>query len=137
MARDILHNRVKQALLKDGWLITHDPFTISFGLRHGFVDLGAEKIMAAEKAGQRIAVEVKSFVGVSAMTELQRAVGQYGIYKSWLTRIEPERQLYLALDKEPFDDLFEDISGRVLLEDHRIKIIVIDKVSEEIIKWIN
>jgi hypothetical protein len=69
---DILHDTVKQALTKDGWIITHDPFTVTFGLRQAFVDLGAEKLIAAEKANQKIAVEVKSFVGVSTLTDLER-----------------------------------------------------------------
>ena len=34
-ARDYLHNIVKNALIKDGWIITHDPFTIVFGTRLG------------------------------------------------------------------------------------------------------
>src|SRR5688572_25822631 len=105
---DILHNVVKQALIKDGWNITHDPFTLTFGLRQAFVDLGAEKLIGAEKAGQIIAVEVKSFVGNSALTDLERAVGQYAIYKSWLTRVEPERVLYLAIDEEVYSNLFQD-----------------------------
>lgn len=134
---DILHDTVKQALIKDGWAITHDPFTITFGLRQAFVDLGAEKMIAAEKEDQTIAVEVKSFVGVSAMTDLERAVGQYAIYKSWLARIDPERILYLAIDSEIFENLFQDISGQVLLDDYEIRVIVVDKEHEEILQWIS
>ena len=133
---DILHNTIKQALIKDGWTITHDPFTITFGLRRAFVDLGAERMIAAEKVGQKIAVEVKNFVGVSALTDLERAVGQYAIYTSWLARIEPERTLYLAVDDEVFDNLFEDISGQVLIEDYDIKVIVVNKEREEVSQWI-
>jgi hypothetical protein len=28
MAKDIFHQQVKNALIKDGWKITHDPFTL-------------------------------------------------------------------------------------------------------------
>jgi hypothetical protein len=39
-ARDSIHN-VKQALIKDGWQITDDPYVISYGERFLFVDLAA------------------------------------------------------------------------------------------------
>ena len=133
---DLYHNAVKRALQKDGWTITHDPFTITFGLRRVYADLGARKFIAAEKTGRKIAVEVKSFVGASPMTELEKAIGQYSIYKSWLARIEPERMLYLAIDETAFNHLFLDISGQVLLEDYGIKLIVVDEASEEIVRWI-
>ena len=41
--RDVYHEAVKQALIDDGWTITHDPYYITFGERRGFVDLGAER----------------------------------------------------------------------------------------------
>jgi len=137
MAKDVIHDQVKQALIKDGWTITHDPYTISFGGRHGYVDLGAEKILAAEKSGQQIAVEIKSFIGRSTVSELEKAVGQYAVYRSWLSRTEPQRIIYLAVDKRAFSDLFEDISGRVLLEDYSINMIVVDVAIQEVVKWVN
>ncbi len=136
MAKDVIHDQVKQALIKDGWTITHDPYTISFGGRHGYVDLGAEKILAAEKSGQQIAVEI-SFIGRSTVSELEKAVGQYAVYRSWLSRTEPQRIIYLAVDKRAFSDLFEDISGRVLLEDYSINMIVVDVAIQEVVKWVN
>ena len=57
-AKDIYHNNVRTALEKDGWTITNDPLTLEIGERSLFVDLGAEKILAAEKQGRKIAVEV-------------------------------------------------------------------------------
>jgi len=56
MAKDIYHYQVRTALEKDGWIITDDPLTLQFGSRSVFVDLGAKKLLAAERDGQRIAV---------------------------------------------------------------------------------
>lgn len=67
-ARDIYHDTVKTALEKEGWIITDDPLTLRFGGRQLMVDLGAEHLLAAEKEGQRIAVEIKSFAGLSIVT---------------------------------------------------------------------
>ena len=76
-AKDIYHDAAKQALINDGWTITHDPYTIKIGRRDVFVDLGAEKLLAAEKEGRKIAVEIKSFVGRSEIADLQDALGQF------------------------------------------------------------
>jgi hypothetical protein len=49
MARDKYHYHVREALIKDGWTITHDPYyIISPGLNYP-VDLGAEKVIGAIK----------------------------------------------------------------------------------------
>jgi hypothetical protein len=63
--RDFLHDSVKNALIKAAWTITDDPFRIFFGIRKVFVDLGAERnLLAAENGIEKIAVEIKSFVGM-------------------------------------------------------------------------
>ncbi len=38
-ARDIYHNAVRNALIKDGWTITHDPLRLVWGGKDMFVDL--------------------------------------------------------------------------------------------------
>ena len=88
-ARDTYHDQVKAALIDDGWTITHDPYTLLFGSRGVFVDLGAEKILGAEKGQKRIAVEIKSFLGKSDLHDLEVALGQFVFYRSLLTRSDP------------------------------------------------
>lgn len=89
MARDIIHNAVKNALINDAWHITDDPYTIEYEGVKVYADLAAERTLAAEKDGREIAVEVKSFLSPSPMHDLENAVGQYNIYKSYLKRIAP------------------------------------------------
>ena len=67
MAKDIFHDTVKLALQKDGWRITHDPYRLRYGIADIYIDLAAEEAIAAEKAGRKIAVEVKSFVSGSTI----------------------------------------------------------------------
>lgn len=74
MAKDIYHNNVRTALEKEGWLITDDPLTRTIGKRDLFVDLGAEKLLIAERQGQKIAVEVKSFINPSLVKDLENAL---------------------------------------------------------------
>lgn len=68
-ARDQHHEQVRQALVKDGWAITHDPLRLRWGQRDLFVDLGAEQLLAAEKSDRKIAVEIKSFAGPSMIDD--------------------------------------------------------------------
>ena len=72
-AKDIYHDTVKNALIKDGWTITDDPLVISIGKKDLFIDLGAEKLIAAEKDSKKIAVEIKSFIGSSQVNDLKNA----------------------------------------------------------------
>ena len=74
---DIWHETVKKALIKDGWIITDDPLSIQFGGVDVYIDLAAEKLIAAEKEGKKIAIEVKSFLGDSTTYEFHTAVGQF------------------------------------------------------------
>jgi XisH protein len=102
---DIYHNPVKNSLIKDGWVITDDPFTIEFRGTFLYADLGAEKLLAAQKQNLKIVVEIKSFQSPSLMSEL--AVGQYGIYRTFLKRIAPDRTLYLAVNRSVYQDFFQ------------------------------
>ena len=79
--RDKYHDAVKNAFIKDGWVITHDPFFVTFGKRNLQIDLGAETALAAEKGGRVIAVEVKSFLADSALADFYMALGQYRFYR--------------------------------------------------------
>lgn len=135
-AKDIYHNTVRNALLKDGWNITDDPFILKWGTRDLYIDLGAEKVIAAEKGEQKIAVEIKSFIGASPVANLENALGQYILYYDILNRLEPNRRLYLAIRQETFTDLFEEPIGKILLENQRLRLLVFDSEQEVILQWI-
>ncbi|MFO1433383.1 MAG: XisH family protein [Candidatus Competibacteraceae bacterium] len=136
-ARDIYHDSVKNALIKDNWTITHDPLILKWGIRDLYVDSGAEQLLAAEKNTQKIAVEIKSFVSPSEIEDLENALGQFILYHDILTRVEPDRLLYLAIREAVFIDLFEEPIGRILLENQRLQLVVFDPQAEEIVKWIS
>jgi XisH protein len=136
-AKDLFHDAVKHALIQDNWLITHDPLSLKVGRKDLFVDLGAERFLAAERQGEKIAVEIKSFVGSSEVEDLRNALGQYVLYQSALAKIEPERTLYLAIRQRIYTDVFEEEIGRMLLEQGVVKLIVFDPKTEVILQWIS
>ncbi len=136
-AKDIYHNNVITALEKDGWTITNDPLTLEIGGRSLFVDLGAEKLFAAQKQGRKIAVEVKSFLAASPVHDLEEALGQYIVYEDILEQSEPERNIYLAVREEVYLDIFSEPIGQLLLRKKRLKLIVFDSSKEIIVRWID
>lgn len=134
---DLYHDAVKQALIKDGWSITDDPFIIEFkGLRL-YADLGAEKTIAAERNGRKLVVEIKVFGSLSLINDLEKAVGQYGIYRTFLKRVNPERLLYLAISQEIFQDFFQRPAIQEIIVDQQIRLLVFNALKEEIVQWIN
>jgi hypothetical protein len=76
-AKDLYHDTVRTALIKDGWTITDDPLILKIGQRSAFVYLGAEKLIAAERNSSKIAVEIKSFLSPSPIKDLENAWGQF------------------------------------------------------------
>jgi hypothetical protein len=137
MAKDIYHDTVRTALEKDGWTITDDTFTLSVGKRDVFVDLAAEKPLTAERQGQKIAVEVKSFISPSPVKDLQNALGQYILYAELLALSEPDRILYRAIREEIYLDFFSEPIVQIVLANHPIKLIIFDPIEEVIVKWIH
>nr|WP_199296514.1 XisH family protein [Leptolyngbya sp. FACHB-711] len=135
-AKDIYHDTVKRALQKDEWTITHDPFPLQIGKKRLSADLGAERLISAEKGLQRIVVEVKSFVGQSDVKDLEQALGQYVLYRQILSEMGIERSLYLAVSQATFNSVFTIELGQVLLKNQVVKLIVFDDESEAIAQWI-
>jgi XisH protein len=134
-ARDIFHDAVKQALEKAGWRITHDPLSLQIGGVEMYIDLGAEQLIAAEKEGEKIAVEIKSFVAVSAIYEFHLAIGQYRNYQLALLQEDPERVLYLAVPEDAYDRFFTLQFIQDALRYNEVRYLVYDVQAEVIVQW--
>jgi hypothetical protein len=137
VARDLFHQVVKDALIKDGWNITHDPFPVDYGDVQMQIDLGAERLLAATKDKTIIAVEIKSFVRPSAISEFHTAVGQYLNYRRALRAQEPNRVLYLAVPSQTYDEFFRLRFIEEGIEEYQICLIVYDVEERSIVKWTN
>ena len=136
-AQDIYHDAVVRVLTADGWIITHDPLSLSYGGRDLYVDLGAERTtIAAERDGQKIAVEIKSFLGSSPVRDLDEAVGQYQIYRTVLTEIDPGRVLYLAVQQRVYESLLAERFGQLIRQRLQLRLMVFDEHEESIVAWI-
>ncbi len=94
-------------------------------------------MFVAERTTQKIVVEIKVFNTPSLITELQKTLGQYSIYRSFLKRTYPDHKLYLAIPIDIYQDFFQRPSVQVIIEDYTLKFIIFNPETEEIEQWIN
>lgn len=134
-AKDKFHEAVKKGLQRDGWHITDDPLYIEFGGVDLYVDLAAEKLIAAEKEGRKIAVEIKSFITPSLISDFHTALGQFINYRTALQAEEPERSLYLAVPEDTYKTFFTLIFAQTVITQQKIKLLVYDAEQEIILQW--
>ena len=137
MAKDIFHDAVKKALEKDGWIVTHDPYRLRYGIVDVYIDLAAEEAIAAEKEGLKIAVEVKSFASGSNISEFHTALGQFLNYRIALeTSEEPERILYLAAPKDVYQTFLRFEPAKTVIDRYKVLLIIYNPYQEVIEQWI-
>lgn len=136
-AKDKYHEHIKEALIKDGWEITDDPYIIETEGLNFIVDLAAEKMIAAQKDNKKIAVEVKSFLKESTVSEFHTALGQFLNYQISLVEYEKDRILYLALPSLAFNRLKKLPALMKSIEIYQVRLIIYEISSKTIIEWKN
>lgn len=130
-ARDKFHGLVKHDLENEGWTITHDPYTVDF-----YLDLGAERLLAAIKDDEKIAVEIKTFLAASAISEFPTAIGQFINYPIALEDNDPKRLLYLAIPADIYKRFFQNTFIQTVIHKNQIPLIVYDSKKKEKLQWI-
>ncbi|MEL7034780.1 MAG: element excision factor XisH family protein [Cyanobacteria bacterium J06592_8] len=119
--------------IEDG--ITDDPLRLTWGIRELFVDLGLTKLIAAQKAEQKIAVEIKGFTTPSSIADLEQALGQYLIYRAILEEVKPDCLLYLAIRKTTDQSIFSEPIGELVINKYNIKLLVFESIKQEVVRW--
>ncbi|MGC1310322.1 MAG: element excision factor XisH family protein [Phormidesmis sp.] len=136
-AKDLFHDLVKTSLTEEGWRVTHDPYRIDLGFTDLYIDLGAERLIAAERDQEKIAVEVKSFLAPSTMSEFHVAIGQFINYRLALEDKEPDRRLYLAVPTDIYKRFFSYPFIQKSVDRNQISLIVYDTTTPRIVQWKN
>jgi len=136
-ARDIYHTAVREALIADQWHITDDPLVLQVGGVDMYVDLGAEKLLAAEKGQQRIAVEIKGFLGPSLVNDFHLALGQFLNYRLALAHRDPDRRLYLAVPIETYTTFFALPFIQNAVQQYQLVLLIYNAELQEVVKWIH
>ena len=136
-AKDRFHQAVKTALIKEKWTITHDPLSLDFDNARIQIDLGAERLIAAERNLEKIAVEVKSFLAASPIYEFHLAIGQCFSYRIALREQQPERKLYLAVPIFIYQEFFRRPFAQQTIQEAQINLLVYEPIEEVILQWID
>ncbi len=114
-----------------------DPLKVEVGGAKLEIDLGAERLLAAERAGEKIAVEIKTFLGDSPITDYHAALGQFLNYRLALELSEHNRTLYLAIPITVHQAFFQREFVQLSVERYQIKRLIYNPVQEVIVQWIN
>lgn len=136
-AKDIFHEAVKEALKKEQWQIIADPLLLKIDKVKLEVDLAADRLVVANKGTEKIAVEIKSFIGNSIITDFHAAIGQFINYQTALNILESDRELYLAVPLDTFNAFLKERFPQEVIRVYQIKLIVYDPNHSEIAQWIN
>lgn len=134
--RDDLHLPLRHALEQDGWIVTDDPLVLILEKTILKADLGAEKVFTAEKAGRKIAVEIKDFDSSSVISELEKTMGQLQLYQWALEEQEPERKLFLAVSQAIYLKHFQKPIFQMAVRRNKINLLVFDLDRETVLQWI-
>ncbi|ALF55765.1 fatty-acid oxidation protein subunit alpha [Nostoc piscinale CENA21] len=135
-AKDKFHAVVRVALEKQQWTITDDPLRLEVGGTKFEIDLGAEQLLAAERGEEKIAVEIKTFLSDSPLTDYHAALGQFLNYRLALEIGDPTRILYLAVPIGVYEVFFKREFAQISVERYQIKQIIYDPIQEVILQWI-
>ncbi len=134
--KDIYHESVRIALEKDGWTVTDDPLQIAIDETTIFIDLSVEPTYFAEREGEQIAIEIKSFRLQSSITSMYEALGKYCIYRTALRLDQSPFKLYLAVPEPTFDTFFQRRLIQEAINEYQVNLIIYNFESNTIVRWI-
>ncbi len=137
-AKDIYHDAIKNALIKDGWDIVADPYPLEYEDIELYPDLAIVKNNSANGEQRKLIVEIKSFISPSLFKDFELALGQYIIYRNLIRLSQSEYQeIYLAIKNEVHESFFQRKSVQALININNVSLVSIDVIKEEVVKWIN
>ncbi len=133
---DAHHEAVKRALIKAGWRVTRDQLALAYDGLRVFVDLVAEKQVKSARGNEKIAIEVKVFGKPPFVSEFEKAIGQYSLYRFMLAKTGNQRELYLAVTEKAYQDFFRIPAVQEYTAEQQIYLLIFDPLKEEVLEWI-
>jgi hypothetical protein len=133
--RDLYHQVVRNALEKAGWIIISDPMSLVIDSTYVYVDLEAR--FATHQNETLRAIEIKVVKPTRALDEIEKAIGQYIIYRGLLELHYPYHQCYLAIPQTAYEKHLSGSDFQYILSSNEIHLLIFDQVQEEVIQWIN
>jgi hypothetical protein len=137
-AKDLYHEPIKKALIKDGWTIVADPYPLEYEDVELYPDLAIERTSLDSEIQRKIIIEIKSFISPSLVKDFELALGQYVFYRNLIQLSQNEYQeIYLAIRNEVYKTFFQRKSIQAVIDLNKISLLVVNVQKEEVIQWIN
>ena len=132
------HPIVRRALIKAGWMIVREQFSIAVGTpqeitRRLYIDLQVQS-----PSGRIVLIEVKG-LEQSPVHELMELIGQYLVYRAALNALGDMTHLYVAIPASAYHTIVEHSLGQQVIGNMLtapIPFVIYDPLKEEIIRWI-
>ena len=132
---DDCHEQVVRALEKEGWHVNPSQEQRYTPDRTIFIDIVATRGINGSTE-QILLAEIKCFADRNSTTrELYIAFGQYILYRAFLAELKDETPLYLAVPEHAYIGIFEQTALRAV-RDNRVKMVIVNVVTETITRWI-
>ncbi|GAB1539205.1 hypothetical protein NUACC21_18700 [Scytonema sp. NUACC21] len=103
-----------------------------------FTSGGLNKLSAYKRLliREKIAVEIKSFISTSNVSEFHTALGQFLNYRDALDKVEPDRLLYLAVRVPIYESFFQRKFIASAVKKYQLRLIIYDVQEEVIRQWL-
>ncbi|MGE3538092.1 MAG: element excision factor XisH family protein [Candidatus Tectimicrobiota bacterium] len=140
-AQDLYHDLVKNVLRKDGWRITHNPFRLRKPRRvrqpipDRALEVAETSLLGAEQDERKIAVAVKSFVGLEPDV-LEQTLEALSYSRALLYALDHDRVLYLAIRRATYETLYNGMVEPQILNKLEVPLLVFEPRSESIVAWL-
>lgn len=133
-AFDSCHPQIIRALEKAGWRVVAQQERFWVNKRIMFIDIKAARGING-RSQQILLSEVKCFPDSENTTrEVYVAIGQYIVYQAALDQLRDTTPLYLTIPEHIYNRVFDEVIRRAV-NDHRIKLIVVNLADEVITQW--
>lgn len=129
MADDLVLPNLQESLIKDGWTLRAKAPTIRTKGKYYLTDV------AAEKEGQKIIVEVKSWLSTSFNPDWFGAFGQYLTYQEVILAERLNYKLYLAVPENIYNQHFINPFIQSMVTKYSMNLLIFDLNTNTVAAW--
>lgn len=136
-AIDLCEPQVINALQKDGWIVTHQPFAIRIDRKRGGYIYADLRLQNANQSESIIVVEVKCFDSTRThLEDFYQAIGQCTVYTNALALNNIDTPVFLSIPDTIYQTFFQQTLIQSVIKTMQIQMVVIDLQKEEIVQWV-
>ena len=140
-AQDLYHDLVNNALRNEGWRITHNPLRLRKPRRvrqpvpDKALEVAETFLLGAEQDERKIAVAVKSFVGLE-QDVLEQTLESMAYSRELLYAMDHDRVLYLAVRRATYEAFYNGTVEPQLLSKLEVPVLVFEPRTAAIVTWL-